>query len=121
MVRTERETVARATQPGSRVVYNLGPLPQIPPGEGRQFAVGRQLVAVFHGRDGQLYATQASCPHRGGPLADGVVGGGQVVCPLHAFRFDLASGRPVGNDCQMLATHPVWITDGGSVMLEVNW
>jgi len=51
---------------------------------------------VFRQRDGRLFATQNRCPHRQGPLSEGVVGGGQVICPLHAHRFDLNGGT--GNE-----------------------
>ena len=69
--------------------HELGPVDQIPPGQGRSFQVGERRVAVFRGRDGCVYATQADCPHRGGPLANGLVGSGTLVCPLHERRFDL--------------------------------
>jgi nitrite reductase (NADH) small subunit len=97
---------------------NLGPVEQIPPGEGRVFTVAGTRVAVFRPRGGGLYATQAECPHRQGPLADGLVGGGILVCPLHARKFELASGRPVGNDCPTLTTYRVEIGENGDVLLD---
>jgi len=78
----------------------------VPLGEGRQAEVDGVRVAIFHTVDG-FYAVQASCPHRGGPLADGLVGEHSVICPLHAFRFDLADGAPLGNGCPALETFPV--------------
>jgi len=71
---------------------NLGPIENIPPGQGRCFTVNGQEIAVFRQRDGKLFATQNRCPHKQGPLAEGVMGGGKVICPLHAHRFDLATG-----------------------------
>ena len=53
----------------------IGTLAQIPPGEGRNIVVGDRTLAVFHLRDGAVYATQPNCPHAGGPLADGLTGG----------------------------------------------
>jgi nitrite reductase (NADH) small subunit len=79
--------------------HNLGSLSQIPKGEGRNFKVGAQSVAVFHSRDGRVFATQASCPHRQGPLADGLLGGATLVCPLHDWRFDLTTGQPLAGEC----------------------
>jgi nitrite reductase (NADH) small subunit len=79
--------------------HALGPVSQIPPGEGRNFLVAGLEIAVFHLRDGRIYATQAHCPHRGGPLADGLTDGATVVCPLHDRIFSLASGEGIGNDC----------------------
>ena len=85
-------------------VVNLGPIDLIPIGEGKSFVVGDLEVAVFRMRSEQLFATQARCPHRGGPLADGTLGGMAVQCPLHGFSFDLRSGQPLGNDCSALET-----------------
>lgn len=100
-----------------RVPYDLGPVDRIPPGEGRTFDAGTMRVAVFRTRTGAVHATQATCPHREGPLADGLVGDRCVVCPLHGYRFDLATGQPLGHACGSLAVHPVSITDDGRVLL----
>ena len=102
------------------VVYNLGPLSRVPAGEGRMFQVGDTSVAVFHFRGGKVFATQATCPHQGGPLADGITGAGMVLCPLHAYKFDLATGQPVGNSCRALQTYPVSISQGGDILLSLD-
>jgi nitrite reductase (NADH) small subunit len=75
--------------------HRLGPADLVPPGEGRNFKVGAVHLAVFHARGGGYYATQAGCPHKNGPLADGLMGGTVVVCPLHARKFDVATGARV--------------------------
>jgi nitrite reductase (NADH) small subunit len=95
----------------------LGPSALIPPGEGRVFEVDGRRIAVFRTRHGDLFATQAECPHRQGPLADGLVGGGQVVCPLHGFRFDLRTGEPAGHDCAPLITYAVEESDARELRL----
>jgi nitrite reductase (NADH) small subunit len=86
--------------------YKLGTVSQIPPGEGRNFSVGDCKLAVFHTRDGGIYATQASCPHRQGPLADGLLGRSTLVCPLHELQFDLSTGKSVNGQCD-IAVYPV--------------
>ncbi len=79
----------------------LGPVSQIPLGEGRTFAVDDAQIAVFRLRDGTLRALDAMCPHKGGPLADGLADDSVVVCPLHGATFDMctavdaAGGDPV--------------------------
>ena len=98
--------------------YELGRVDGIPPGEGRTFVLGGRRIAVFHGRDGALHATQADCPHRGGPLADGLVGGGVLICPLHERRFDLATGLSQDGDCQ-IAVFAVTRRADGSVTVEL--
>jgi nitrite reductase (NADH) small subunit len=70
----------------------LGPVDEIPLGEGRSYAVDGEMVAVFRLRDGSLRAVQAVCPHKGGPLADGQIDLKVVVCPLHLNAFDLTTG-----------------------------
>ena len=108
------------TFPSAKVLYNLGPLSRIPAGEGRTFQVEDIPVAIFHTRSGQVFATQAHCPHRNGPLSDGLVGANTVICPLHALRFDLASGQPEGHNCEMLKTYAVTINSGGDLLLYLG-
>ena len=99
---------------------NLGPAERIPLGEGKVYDAAGVPVAVFRTREGRIFATEAACPHRGGPLADGLVGGSVVVCPLHAHKFDLSSGQPVENGCRALATHAVTLTEGGEMLLSLD-
>ena len=98
-------------------VINLGLVERIPLGEGREFEVDGKLIAVFRARDEKLYAVQARCPHRAGHLADGLIGAGKVVCPMHSFKFDLATGAPLGNDCAALKTYAVTVSDDGEILL----
>jgi nitrite reductase (NADH) small subunit len=97
----------------------IGTRGQIPPGEGRVFQVGPRRVAVFHARDGRIYATQAECPHRGGPLADGLLGGETLICPLHGRRFDLRSGAALQDGCGV-ATYPLRVTTHGEIVLTID-
>ena len=94
----------------------LGPVDQIPPGEGRVFSVGGKEIAVFHTRSGQVYAVQAECPHKNGPLADGLVGGTTVMCPFHSRKFDLVTGIGMQGDCD-LQTYPVRLGESGEMWL----
>jgi len=84
----------------------------LPPGAAAATPVtaGAQ-VAVFN-VDGKLCAFEGTCPHRGGPLAEGIVRDGVVTCPLHWWRFDLCTGENVGDPGLRLARYPVRIVDG---------
>ena len=93
-----------------------GPIESIPPGEGRTFEVGAERIAIFHTRAGRLFAVQASCPHLGGPLADGLVGGTTLICPLHSWKFDLATGDVLMGECG-LKTYPVRLNKDGQIVL----
>ena len=66
----------------------------IPPLEGRAVNISGVDLALFNLGD-RFEAIENACPHRGGPLCDGIVSGAVVVCPLHGWRFDLATGMAV--------------------------
>ena len=63
----------------------------LPPGQGRTVEVKDRRYAVYN-LDGQFYAIDDTCPHRGGPLGAGVLEDGRVFCPLHGWSFDLKTG-----------------------------
>jgi nitrite reductase (NADH) small subunit len=92
-------------------MIDFGPVGFIPLGEGRAFVVNDTTIAVFRQRDGRLFATDNACPHRGGPLADGIAGGGKVICPFHAWKIDLETGRCLGENVT-IQTYPVQVVDG---------
>lgn len=70
----------------------LGSIEDIPPGEGRAFELGGRAIAVFRLRSGALRGFPATCPHAGGPLADGQIDENVLICPLHLNTWDLATG-----------------------------
>jgi nitrite reductase (NADH) small subunit len=89
----------------------------IPLREGRAVMLGSTPVAIFNLGD-RFLAIENECPHKGGPLCDGIVTGTSVVCPLHGWKVDLASGsveRPNVPEC--VRTFPVTVEDG-IVMLQ---
>jgi len=67
-------------------------LDELPIGLGRAFEVSGRSIAVFRTRAGTVHAVANTCPHRGGPLADGMLAGNRIVCPFHAFRYELSDG-----------------------------
>ena len=103
---------------GLVVSHNLGSVERIPLGEGREYEVAGETIAIFRERQGSLYAVQAHCPHRGGALADGIGGAGQVICPLHGFKFELTSGEPLGHTCSALKTYSVKVNELGEILLN---
>jgi nitrite reductase (NADH) small subunit len=90
---------------------SLGPVGDIPVGDARAYAVEGRQIAVFRLRDGSLRALDAVCPHRGGPLADGLADRRIVVCPLHGFTYDLATGEEVANGGVPVTAYPVHADD----------
>lgn len=87
---TDVPTTTVAAGPG--VEHVVGRLDDVPMGEGRAFVAGGVQVAVFRLRDGSLHATQAACPHAGGPLADGQTDVDVLVCPLHLYAYRWSDG-----------------------------
>jgi uroporphyrinogen-III synthase len=110
----------KARAAGSRRKFNLGPVYRIPVGEGRGLRVEGLDIAVFRTRSGIIYATDAWCTHLGGPLADGIVGNGKVICPLHGYKFSLRTGAPEGHDCPALKTYPVTVDAEGDVVITLD-
>jgi len=100
--------------------YDLGAVDRIPLGEGKTFLVDGREIAVFRERGDVVHATQARCPHKAGLLADGLVGDGKVICPMHAFKFDLATGTALGGGCASLRTYRVALTEDRRVVLWVS-
>jgi nitrite reductase (NADH) small subunit len=92
---------------------------EIPLGLARSFLLGDETVAVFRNRSGRIFAVENRCPHKGGPLADGMMVGDQVVCPLHAFRYHGDSGECDQASACALRTYPVEVREG-VVMLELT-
>ena len=95
-------------------IVNLGSIDAIPLGQGRCYVVGEKEIAVFRQRDGTLFATQNQCPHRQGPLSEGLVGNGRVICPLHAHQFNLETG--CGAEGEQLEVFEVNEIDGKIVL-----
>jgi nitrite reductase (NADH) small subunit len=113
-------TAASIARDGA-VHYDLGSIDRIPPGEGQTFLVAGREIAVFRARGTDaVHATQARCPHKAGLLADGMMGDGKIICPLHSYKFDLATGTPLGNACASLQTFRAEVTSSRRVVVSVN-
>jgi nitrite reductase (NADH) small subunit len=104
-------TVAAPPTPLGPKAYTVGMADDVPLGEGRAFVVGTEQVAVFRLRDGSLHATQAACPHAGGPLADGQSDLDVLVCPLHQYAYRWSDGASTSGTAP-IRTYPVRERDG---------
>lgn len=78
-------------------------------------------IAVFRTGDGRIFALRDLCPHKKGPLSQGIVHGHAVTCPLHGWVIDLASGEPTGADAGKgcSPTVPV-LVEQGRIFLPVE-
>lgn len=85
----------------------------------RVVRTSRGDIAVFRTQSGAIHATEDRCPHKGGPLSQGIVHGEGVTCPLHNWVFDLSSGLAQGADVGCLRLIPVR-SDGGQILLDLS-
>jgi nitrite reductase (NADH) small subunit len=98
----------------------IGNVDEIPVGEGRTYAVGGEQIAIYRLRDGSLRALGAVCPHKGGPLADGLTDDTAVVCPLHGLAYDLRTGEETTGTGPGVCAHPVSTEVDGSIRLTLE-
>ena len=83
----------------------------IPLREGRSVTIGGDEIAIFNLGD-RFVAVDNVCPHRGGPLCDGIVSGASVVCPLHGYKICLETGKVLKPDLAVCVdTYPVRVED----------
>ncbi|UJS25978.1 nitrite reductase small subunit NirD [Thiothrix winogradskyi] len=75
-------------------------------------------IAVFRGSDDQVYAIRDACPHKGGPLSQGIMHGSTVTCPLHNWKIDLGSGNALAPDHGCGNVFAVKV-EGGKVFLQL--
>jgi nitrite reductase (NADH) small subunit len=84
----------------------------IPLREGRPVTIGSVEIAIFNLGD-RFVAVDNACPHRGGPLCDGIVSGASVTCPLHGYKVCLDSGNVLKPDVAVrVDTYDVRVDDG---------
>jgi nitrite reductase (NADH) small subunit len=105
---------SRIPNPESWAWVRIASSDDIPLREGRKVHLGDREIAVFNLGD-RFLATDNTCPHRGGPLCDGIVTGASVVCPLHGWKVDLEGGtvvRPASSNDICVRTYPTRIEDG---------
>ena len=69
-------------------------------------------IAVFRTSQDAVLAVKDRCPHRGGPLSQGIVHGNLVTCPMHNWRIDLATGEAVQPDKGCVRTYETKVEDG---------
>ena len=100
-------------------LIDIGALDDIPRQGARVVKTAAGCVAVFRTAQDQVFALQDRCPHKGGPLSEGIVHGTSVTCPLHALVFSLETGLTQGLDEGAVATYPVRV-EAGRILLDTR-
>ena len=90
---------------------------EIPVGHGVLVERDGLPLAVFNAGGGRFHATGPICPHEDGPLSEGWIEAGAVVCPWHGFDFNLATGRCHVDPDLSVPVYAVRVTDG---LVEVD-
>ena len=96
---------------------DIGTVDQLPALGARTMPVqGGQEIAIFRTANGDVYALVNKCPHKQGPLSQGIVHDTTVTCPLHNWRISLIDGHALGGDEGCVPVIPVKI-DGGRILI----
>jgi nitrite reductase (NADH) small subunit len=91
---------------------DIAALTDIPVQGARLIRTTDGCVAIFRTHDDRVFALDDRCPHKGGPLSEGIVAGHTVTCPLHNWVFDLNTGTAQGADEGAIRTHPARVEHG---------
>jgi nitrite reductase (NADH) small subunit len=97
----------------------IGTIDDIPLRGARCVKTPQGKIGVFRTAENQVYAIEDHCPHKGGPLTEGIVHGASVTCPLHNWVISLETGMALGADEGAVRTIPIRNIDGQlSIALE---
>jgi nitrite reductase (NADH) small subunit len=96
---------------------DIGMLDEVPRLGSRVVATPRGNIAVFRTKDDRVFALEDRCPHKGGPLSQGIVHGNHVTCPLHSWVIDLTTGGAVAPDKGCAPTIPTQILQDRILLL----
>jgi len=97
---------------------DIGSVDQLPALGARTLPVqGAREIAIFHTANGDVYALVNQCPHKQGPLSQGIVHDTSVTCQLHNWRISLITGKALGEDEGCVPVIPVKI-DGGRILIS---
>ncbi|WP_375691352.1 nitrite reductase small subunit NirD [Pseudooceanicola sp. LIPI14-2-Ac024] len=98
---------------------DIGALDDVPLRGARLVKTRVGCIGLFRTGEAEVFAVSNTCPHKGGPLNEGIVHGRRVTCPLHNMVFDLETGEAQGADEGRIATYPVRVEDG-RILLDTS-
>jgi nitrite reductase (NADH) small subunit len=100
------------------IFVKVAEVDEIPQGHGKVVEIEGRAIAVFNS-GGAFYAIDNTCPHKGGPLGEGVVVGNTVICPWHRWTFDVTSGRCTINPMARVACFEIKV-EGNDVLIRAE-
>ena len=98
-----------------KMICKIGDIPQL---GSRVVTSAKGDIAVFRTSSDEVFALRDKCPHKGGPLSQGLVHDRQVTCPLHGWKLHLEDGEVVAPDVGCARRYPIRV-DGDCVFLEI--
>ena len=99
---------------------DIASLEDVPQRGARVVKTAHGCVAVFRTGADEVFALDNACPHKAGPLAEGIVHGKSVTCPLHNWVISLETGMAQGADEGQVATYPARV-DAGRILLDATF
>ncbi|MFK7745244.1 MAG: nitrite reductase small subunit NirD [Roseobacter sp.] len=99
---------------------DIAGLEAVPPRGARVVKTAHGCVAIFRTATDDVFALDNACPHKAGPLAEGIVHGTSVTCPLHNWVISLETGKAQGADEGRVATYPARVEDG-RILLDATF
>ncbi len=100
------------------ILISIGSITDIPRRGARCIETPQGKIAVFRTADDRVFAIDDHCPHKGGPLSQGIVHGAAVTCPLHNWVISLETGKALGADEGAVRTIPIRI-EGDKIFIAV--
>jgi nitrite reductase (NADH) small subunit len=99
--------------------YEVGTIDDIPRRGARYVKAPQGKIGIFRTVDDRIFAIEDHCPHKGGPLSQGIVHGAAVTCPLHNWVISLETGKALGADDGAVKTIPVKV-EGGRISIALE-
>jgi nitrite reductase (NADH) small subunit len=97
----------------------IGEVAELPQKLGKTVIVGNMEIAVFKTENGDIRAIENRCPHKGGVLAEGILSGEYVFCPMHDWKISVKDGKVQAPDVGCVQTYPVEVK-GGQVYVLIR-
>jgi len=104
--------------PDAVLFVDVASIHDLPLRRAKTVLVGDRRIALYH-TDSGFFASDNTCPHRGGPLGEGDIIGEEIICPWHLWGFEVDTGYCTGNPRIRIAIHEVRI-EGGRVLVQLS-
>lgn len=114
---TESDDAQQATENPKK--FPVCPVADLPPGASRRFALPNGDELAIYNVNGEFYATDNFCPHRGAALSDGAISGHIVECGWHGWQFDVRTGECL-TVTERIKTFVVQVSEEGMIEVEIK-